>query len=129
MLVFDTGDEPVSLLQQFATQHHVHSAQVSGIGGFSEATLAFFDLQEKEYQPISVNEQVEVMSLIGNIARYDSKPKLHIHCVVGKRDGTAVGGHLLAAHVRPTLELFVTVYDAGLERELDTATNLPLLKP
>lgn len=129
VLVFDPGDEPVSVLTRFAEEKGIGAAQIAGIGGFSDVKLAFFDLQAKEYQPIRVNEQVEVMSLLGNIGRYENKPKLHIHCIVGKRDGTTMGGHLLEAHVRPTLELFVTTYRSELERALDPVTNLPLLKP
>jgi predicted DNA-binding protein with PD1-like motif len=129
VLAFDPGDEPISLLLQFATKNDIRAAQISGIGGFSDVKLAFFDLQDKEYKPIPLNEQVEVMSLLGNISRYEGKPKLHVHCIVGKRDGSAMGGHLLEAHVRPTLEVFVTAYQNEIERVLDPTTNLPLLKP
>jgi len=129
VLVFEPGDEPVSLLTTFAAEKDILAAQISGIGGFSDAKLAFFDLHDKEYKPIPVNEQIEVMSLLGNIAQYENKPKLHLHCIIGRRDGTTMGGHLLEAHVRPTLEVFVTVYTDHIVREVDDATNLPLLKP
>ena len=41
----------------------------------------------------------------GDVALHETKPKNHAHEVVGKRDGSAHGGHLLEAHVRPTLEV------------------------
>jgi predicted DNA-binding protein with PD1-like motif len=129
VVVFDPGDDPVSLLADFAAEYKIGSAHISGIGGFSDVTLAFFDLKEKQYKPIPIREQVEVMSLLGNIALYEGKSRMHLHCIVGKRDGSTMGGHLLEAHVRPTLEVFVTAYAEPMFRTLDPGTNLPFLKP
>ena len=53
------------------------------IGGFSRATLGYFDVDRSSYRPIPVEEQVEVLSLIGDIARGDDGPKVHAHVVVG----------------------------------------------
>ncbi len=127
VLVFEPGDEPVSLLTEFANEQDIRAARISGIGGFSEVKLAYFNLQTKEYEPIPVREQVEVMSLLGNVARFEDQAKLHVHAVIGKRDGSAHGGHLLEARVRPTLEVFVVEAPVELRREKDPATGLPLL--
>lgn len=127
LLVFEPGDEPVSLLTEFAKQKKVRGARVSGIGGLSEVTLAYFNLVSNEYEPIPIREQVEVMSLLGNIGRFKGKPKVHVHAVIGKRDGSAHGGHLLEARVQPTLELFVVETPSELKRQTDPATGLPLL--
>ena len=129
MLVFDDDDDVLPTLLAFAREQKISGASVMGIGGFHDVTLAFFDLQKKEYMPIPIHEQVEVMSLLGNIGRQQAETKLHLHCIVGKRDGSAHGGHLLAARVRPTLELFVTETGGSLERALDPKTGLPLLVP
>jgi predicted DNA-binding protein with PD1-like motif len=69
----------------------------------------YFDWEKKEYLKRPVKEQVEVASLIGDVAEDpDGAPTLHIHIVVGTRDGSAKAGHLGEAHVRPTLEVIVT---------------------
>ena len=94
---------------------------------FERVTIAFFDLETKEYQHIPLDEQVEVMSLIGNIALYEGEPKIHAHVVLGKRDGTAHGGHLISAQVRPTLEVWLTESPQTITRKLDETTNLPLI--
>jgi uncharacterized protein len=57
---------------------------------------------------VSLDEQVELLSLIGDVALKDGEPQVHAHVVIGKRDGTAYGGHLLQARVRPTCELVLT---------------------
>ena len=71
-----------------------------------------------------MREQVEVLSLIGDIAA----GKVHAHVVLGKRSGAACGGHLLAARVRPTLEVILTESPGHLQRKHDPATGLSLIK-
>ncbi len=127
-VVFDTGDEVIAGLRSFATEANLLGAYFTAIGAFSDVVLGYFDPERKEYLRIPVREQVEVLSLVGNVAVHKGKPKLHAHVVVGKRDGTAHGGHLLEAHVRPTLEVVVSESPHHLRRETDEATGLALLK-
>lgn len=127
VLVFQTGDEVTRELLRFANENEIRSAFFFGVGAFERVTLGYFDLAKKEYERIRIDAQVEVMSLAGNISRYEDEPKLHAHIVVGKRDGSAHGGHLIEGVVRPTLEVFVTTSGTQLRRELNEATNLPLL--
>jgi predicted DNA-binding protein with PD1-like motif len=66
------------------------------IGALSYAKLGWFNWETKEYDPACVlDEQVELLSLIGDIALREGEPQLHAHVVVGRSDGTAHGGHLL----------------------------------
>jgi predicted DNA-binding protein with PD1-like motif len=68
------------------------------------------------------------MSLVGNIALDDKgEPKLHAHVVVGKSDGTAHGGHLLEAYVRPTLEVIVIESSRNLRRKMRAEFGIALL--
>ena len=95
-LIFDTGDEIVSLLQQFAREHRLGGSHFTAIGAFQDVTLGYFDWSKKDYKRIPVNEQVEVVSLVGDIAEGENgDAKIHAHVVLGKSDGTAMGGHLL----------------------------------
>jgi uncharacterized protein len=126
ILVFQTGEEVLSTLGDFAARQRIAGASFQAIGGFSRATLAFFDTAAKEYRPIPVDEQMEVVSLAGNIAWFEGQLKVHAHAVVAGADGNARGGHLLEGHVRPTLELFLSE-TRELRREKDEETGLPLL--
>jgi hypothetical protein len=128
VVVFDTGDAVLENLLAFAREQRLSAAEFTGIGAFSDAVLGYFDWQKKDYQRIPVDEQVEVLNLTGNIALADGEPKLHPHVVVGKADGTAHGGHLLEAHVRPTLEVIITESPAHLQRRSDPETGLALIR-
>lgn len=82
------------------------------------------------YLPIEVNEQVEVASLTGHIAiGPEGQPALHTHAVLGRRDGSAVAGHLQTAEVRPTLEVILTESPEYLRKKLDPDVGLALIKP
>ena len=121
------GEEVNKTILDFAADKQIGSGEITGIGALSDVVLGFFELQNRDYHRNTVNEQVEVVSLIGNLAEQNGKPKLHAHVVVARRDGTALGGHLLAGHVRPTLELIVTDSPGHLQRKTDPKTGLPLL--
>jgi predicted DNA-binding protein with PD1-like motif len=127
LLVFETGDEAVTGLLKFAREYGVAGAHFTAVGSFERATVGYFNVEKKEYERLEIDEQVEVVSLVGNLALYDGGPRVHAHVVVGKRDGTAHGGHLLEGRVRPTLELFLTDTGRTIRRRLDEATNLPLI--
>jgi predicted DNA-binding protein with PD1-like motif len=128
-LVFDTDDEVTAGLLAFAREWKIGAARFTAIGAFRRATLGYFDLARKDYRRIPVEEQVEVLAMAGDIARKDDgEPKVHAHVVVGKADGTAHGGHLLEAHVRPTLEVMLVESPAYLVRVHDEATGLALIR-
>ena len=126
-LIFDKGDEVVKELTAFAQEHRLAAAHFTAIGAFSQVTLGYFDRARKDYTKIPVREQVEVLSLVGDIARQDSEPKVHAHVVVGKADGTAHGGHLLDGRVWPTLELVLTESARVLARVSDRESGLALI--
>ena len=127
-LVFDTDDEVASGLEGFAREHGVEGAHLTALGALRDVTLGYWEWERKDYRRISIDDQVEVLALVGNIARGpEGGPKVHAHLVVGKRDGTAHGGHLLEAHVRPTLEVIVTEEPRHLQRQVDEETGLALI--
>lgn len=129
-VILETGDEVSSCLNAFAKQAGLQSASFKAIGALSRATLAFFDWEQKEYLPIEVDEQVEVASLMGDVAvGPDGQPAVHIHAVLGKRDGSAVAGHLKTAIVRPTLEVILTESPRHLRKRHDPETGLAFIDP
>jgi predicted DNA-binding protein with PD1-like motif len=128
-VILETGDEVMACLERFARAERVDGARLSGIGAFRKAVLAWFDWEAKEYRDIPVDEQVEVASLNGDIGVDEAgAPALHVHLVLGRRDGSALAGHLKSAEVRPTLEVLVTETPSRLRRVKDAATGLALIR-
>jgi predicted DNA-binding protein with PD1-like motif len=128
LLVLDDGDDVMQSLTDFAQQNGIAGASLQGIGAFSQATIAYWNKTTKVYEEIAVDEQVEVLSIAGSLATAGDDIKVHAHVTLGRRDGSAIGGHLLRATVFPTLEVFLSDTGARLVREKDPATGLMLLK-
>ena len=114
-------------LQRFATENNLNASRFSAIGALQGAVLGYFDWDRKDYDRIPVNEQVEVLSINGDIALDQGQPKVHAHAVLGRRDGSTVGGHLLQATVRPTLEVLLVESPGYLRKTCDPETGLALI--
>jgi len=126
-VVLDSGDEFTDCISRFIEEHGLSASQLSGIGAFSSVVLGYFDWERKDYRRIFIDQQVEVVALLGDVALKDGRPHLHPHVTVAKADGSAWGGHLLEAVVRPTLELIITESPQELARRYDPETGLALL--
>ena len=127
-IVLDTGDEVVPCLEAFAQEHSLVASRFTAIGAFRQVTLGYFDWERKAYDRIELDEQLEVLSLIGDITLQERQHRLHAHAVLGRHDAQMRVGHLLHAVVRPTLEVLLTDSPSYLRRELDPASGLPLSK-
>lgn len=143
VLVLDAGEEAISAIRRFAAEQKLAGSAISGIGAFARCTFGHFDPTTREFTRNTIDAQVEVLSLLGNIAGPDDPaddddgdgddaadgPLLHIHCVVGLRDASARGGHLVEGIVRPTMELMIEESPTHLQRGHDRASGLVLLQP
>jgi hypothetical protein len=127
VLVLDKGDEVVKTLTTFAREHRLTAGHFTAIGAFSETRLGYFQRDTKRYREIPLDDQVEVLSLIGDIALEGTEPKIHAHAVLGTADGSTRGGHLLEAKVWPTLEIVLVQSPAHLRKKMDPEVGLALI--
>jgi uncharacterized protein len=125
--VCDPGDEAVSALMQFARSEQLEAAQITAVGAFEHATVGWFDRAARDYRRIQVNEQCELLSLIGDVAAGQDGPVVHVHAVLGLSDGTTRGGHLLEGRVFPTLEAIVTETPARLRKVMRPDIGIALI--
>jgi len=129
VLVFNTGDALAKGLKEFATEQNLADASFKAIGALASVRLAWFNPETKRYQiSVDLKEQVELLSLIGDVAQQDGKPIVHAHAVVGRSNGSTAGGHLMEASVRPTCEVFLTESPMHLSKALDPDSGLVLIK-
>jgi uncharacterized protein len=126
-VVLAKGDEVMRELGRIVREQRIEAASIAAIGAFERAVLGYFDWETKDYRRILVAEQVEVLSLLGDVAVAEGEPTLHLHAVLGRPDGGTVGGHLLEAHVRPTLEVTLIEPPAHLRKRRDPETGLALI--
>jgi predicted DNA-binding protein with PD1-like motif len=128
VLVLDSQEEAFTTISAFADTCGLAGASLTAIGAFSSATVGWFDFETRAYKPIDIAEQCEALSLIGDVARDDDgKASVHAHCVVGLRDGTTRGGHLIKATVRPTLEVTLVETPVHLRRKKRANLGIALI--
>lgn len=129
-VVLDSGEEAIATIKDFADRESLHAAQLTAIGAMGDAILGYFDWEARQYRRNTVAEQTEVASFIGDIAVAENGERsLHVHVVLGRRDGSALAGHLFEGHVRPTLEVVVTETPAYLRKRRDPVSGLALIDP
>jgi uncharacterized protein len=126
-LVLDKGDEVIAELRRFAPKEHLDSSHFTAIGAFHTVVLQYFDAEKKAYEDIPIDQQVEVLTLAGNVALDRDGIKIHSHVVVGLRDGSTRGGHLKEAYVFPTVEVIIEETPSYLRRRYDPETGLTLI--
>ncbi|HJZ10343.1 MAG TPA: DUF296 domain-containing protein, partial [Trebonia sp.] len=99
VVVLDQGEEAFSALKDWAASEGISAAQVTAVGAFERAVVGWFDRAAKDYRRITVDQQCEVLSLIGDIAigpggdGEAERSQPHLHAVLGLSDGTTRGGH------------------------------------
>ena len=124
---FELGEEAMDGLKGFARTENIGAAPLRGIGAARAATVGFYNFPEKHYEPIAIEEPTEVTSFIGNVGQSDDgEPIVHIHVTLSRRDGSAVGGHLLRLEVGATLEIDLEAFPGTIRRSLVPEIGLPL---
>jgi predicted DNA-binding protein with PD1-like motif len=128
-IIFSKGDEVMSGLTDFAIAHKISGAHFTAIGAVSGATLAWLDLPKRMYRRIAVKQQVELVSLIGDIAVFNGVSVIHMRAVLCIPDGSTFGGHVIELTTNPTVELFKTVNTTVLKKKSDDASAMKLIDP
>ena len=129
-VTLEIGEEVMASLTALATELKLAAGSITAVGGFQRATLGYFDYATRVFHKNEVDEQVELLSLVGNLAEAeDGTPKIHAHVVLGRVDATTRGGHLVEATVRPTFEAIIEETPEHLKRKHDSKTGLVLLQP
>lgn len=127
VVVMDKDDEAFGQLGAFAGEHHVSAAGLTAVGAARAVTLGYFDPEISDYRSTEFAEQLEVLSLVGDIALKENEPAIHAHLTLGRKDSSTIGGHLQSLTVWPTLEVVVTELPAHLAKKVDPETGLALI--
>lgn len=132
-VVLESDEDFYEGMMAFARQFHLGASQLSATGGLSAATLGYLEPQSGTIKEIPVAHQVEVLSLAGTITRSGDvtadglEPRVHAAVVLGRSDGSTVGGRLVRGTVWPALEILVIESPKYLHRRTDEATGLALI--
>lgn len=123
----DAGDEIVASVLKAARDYRISSGTISGLGAVRSAEIGLFDPADQQYHKTTLTQPLEVASLCGNLSTKDGEPYAHLHIVLGDVHGSAFGGHLSAAVVSATAEIFVQIFQDTIERDFSNDIGLNLM--
>lgn len=129
VLRLDPGEEIVSCLTRLVEQEDVQLGTVSALGAAGDVTIGIFNTREKQYYSKRYQGDYEISALVGNVTRKEGEPYLHLHITIGNPvTGEVHAGHLTAATISATLELFLQVWDGQVGRKFSGQVGLNLFE-
>lgn len=128
ILRFDKNENVFEQLTEFCKSRTIKAATFQGIGAAKEVVLSYYDLPSKKYKEKTFNENVEIVSLTGNLANFENQLIVHAHGVFAKRDLATIGGHINKIIISATCEIELKVLNSILLREFNDEIGLKLLK-
>ncbi len=129
VLRLDPGEEIVSCLTDLVKREGIRLGLVSALGAANDVTIGIFDTAAKKYSACRYQGDYEISALTGNVTRMDGEPYLHLHITIGNPvTGEVHAGHLTAATISATLELFLQVWDGQVGRKFSDTVGLNLLE-
>ena len=122
------GEELLSYITRFAKVNGVKLGLVLAIGALRGCKLGYYDQRAQRYEVLELDEEVELVSALGNVSIREGEPFVHMHVSVGRRDGTTLSGHLIEAKVF-VAEVFLLEVEGGPELVREREGGLWLWKP
>jgi predicted DNA-binding protein with PD1-like motif len=122
-----SGDHAADAVTDVLRREKVGYASLNGIGAVRWVRLAYWNATTREYVPHEIEEQLEIVSLIGNVTLRDGEPFLHWHIALGRHDLSLLGGHLLDAIVHPNMEIWLRVESSAVARRVEADSGLALM--
>jgi predicted DNA-binding protein with PD1-like motif len=124
-LFFKRGEEVFSGLKTFLEEDNIQAAHISGLGAADELDIAYYNIKTKEYERHEMQEEVEILSLNGNVGiKEDDETVIHLHGVFGRKDLSTFGGHIFKLKISGAGEIHLRVFDGTINRAYDEETGL-----
>ena len=127
-LRFLSGEHVLAPLLGWLTREDVRFATLTGLGAVSGATVSYWNADTQQYETHEMTEQMEVVSLIGNVTLRDGEPFVHAHVGLGRSDLSVIGGHVNDLVVHPTLEVSIVPGAKPVHRALDESCGLYVMQ-
>ncbi len=122
------GEDFMTSVVAFAKEHTITAASFTAIGATQKLTLGYYELQKKTYIDRSFSEDLEIVSITGNIALKDGAPVIHAHGAFSNQEMQTFGGHIKQLIVGASCEIALTGYNGTIERAMNEEVGLPLMK-
>lgn len=129
VLRLENGDDILKTLREFANSQRLRACFFEGIGSLYKAVLGHYDFKDtKTYRYETFDEDLEVLTLSGNVSTMNQKALPHAHVSLGRRDFTVIGGHLEEGSLANMVEVQMNKLPGKLLKARDNDIGLNLLQ-
>jgi len=129
VLRLEQGDDILKTLKHFAEAKRIWAAFFEGIGSLYQAKLGHYDFKDtKTYKYETFEEDLEILSLSGNVSTMNHKALPHAHATLGRRDFSVLGGHLEEGSLANMVEVNLNKLPGKLEKARDKDIGLNLMQ-
>lgn len=127
ILKIEKGEDCLNVLKSLAQKRDL-SFHFSIIGACSLVELSYYDLKTKKYSSKEFsNENMEILSVNGNVAWCEGEPVVHAHGVFSHENYECFGGHIAKLIISVTGEVIINWLFEKVTRKYDEETGLKLL--
>lgn len=123
----DPDEEILATLTDFVLKEKIEGAIIQGIGAVKDSVLGYFDVHEKVYKEQTFADDMELISLMGNLSWVEDEPFIHAHVLLSGSDFVGRAGHLFSSVIAVTGEFSLQPTGRRIERALDERTGLKLM--
>ncbi|OQB05948.1 MAG: hypothetical protein BWY19_00615 [bacterium ADurb.Bin212] len=127
VLVLKKDEEIVAEIKKYCQTNKITGGWLSGLGAVSGVELAFYNLKDKRFTQKKIDQELEIVSLVGNVATLDNDTTTHIHAVLSDINMKPIAGHLISATVAATCEIKLEVFDQAIKRKYNDHIGLNLI--
>jgi uncharacterized protein len=124
----ESGERVAETLLRLLRAEEIGYAVISGLGAVRQVLLSYWNAETRQYESHELEEQLEVVSLTGNVTLRDTDPFLHLHVALARQDLSVLGGHFNDAVAHPTLEIWLQPESEPVHRVPDEASGLALME-
>jgi len=124
----EKGEEIVESIRTLANKEQIKLGTITGIGAVNKATIGLFEVDTKVYNTIDLEEDMEIVSLGGNITEKDGEVYIHLHIAISNSTYNVKAGHLNSAIISATGEIFIDIIEGSVGRRFDKEAGLNLLE-
>jgi len=122
------NEDLIDGITEMVIKHEINAGLVNVIGALKKCTLGFFNIETNEYKVKTFEEELELVSCMGNIAHSNTGPIIHLHVSVSREDYSILAGHLSQPSIISiTGEVYIYEIDERLKRAIDPQFGLSLL--
>ena len=124
----EKGEEIVESIRTLANKEQIKLGTITGIGAVNKATIGLFEVDTKVYNTIDLEEDMEIVSLGGNITEKDGEVYIHLHIAISNSTYNVKAGHLNSAIISATGEVVIDIIEGTAGRRFDKEAGLNLLE-